>query len=545
MSPRVDTSTGIAVSESSADDRRGAGASMASRATATTTSATVVGAITLVSRVFGFVRVLVVAAILGVGDLGNAFQSSNSMSNVLFELLAAGALSAVLVPVFVSARERNDSEGGDELASRLLTVALVALGALTVVAIATAPWLADLLTVGTDPAVRDDQRALTTVLLVWFLPQTVFYAWGAIAGAQLHARRRFVAVAVAPIANTVVTVGALLVFRSVAGAEPGLDLDRSATVWLGVAGTGGVLSFVGVIVVAARRAGSRLGLRRQVWNREVASVLASSAWGVALHTAGAIFLFAAMIGGNSVAGGAIAYQTAFVFFLAPYAVLAQPIQTVVHPELSADAAAEAWDRFAERLRQSVDRTVVVAAPVAAIGTAVALPAMSTVAFGASGEGRGAELIAAALASLLVGVVGYSLFLLLARASFALGDAKTPAIVAIGATGFGALLIAAVAPQFDGNARVAVLGLSHSMSYALGAGAMVVVLRRRLRRPIWSMPRIGFLVAIVASTAVAVGVTRTVGTSGRPGAAFAVTVGAGCVGSLWWLARGSARVRELR
>ncbi|MDQ1521099.1 MAG: putative peptidoglycan lipid flippase, partial [Actinomycetota bacterium] len=54
------------------------------------------GAVTAVSRGFGFVRVLVIAGVLGTTYLGNTFQATNSMSNVLFELLAAGALSAVL-----------------------------------------------------------------------------------------------------------------------------------------------------------------------------------------------------------------------------------------------------------------------------------------------------------------------------------------------------------------------------------------------------------------------------------------------------------------
>ena len=106
--------------------------------------------------------------------------------------------------------------------------------------------------------------------------------------------------------------------------------------------------------------------------------------------------------------------------------------------------------------------------------------------------------------------------------------------------FRSLGIAAVAPQFEGNARVAVLGLSHSISYAIGAGAMAVVIRRRLRRPIWSVPRVDFVLATLASTTAAVVVTRTVGTSGRPGAAAAAAVGGALVGALWWLARGWAR-----
>ena len=69
------------------------------------------GAITAVSRALGLVRVLVVSAVLGISFLGNAFQQANSVSNVLFELLAAGALSAVLVPTFVDLLDRRAASG--------------------------------------------------------------------------------------------------------------------------------------------------------------------------------------------------------------------------------------------------------------------------------------------------------------------------------------------------------------------------------------------------------------------------------------------------
>ena len=74
-------------------------------------AARVMGAATAVSRILGFGRVLVIAAVLGTTDLGNTFSASNSVSNVLFDLLAAGALSAVLVPAFVELLERRAAAG--------------------------------------------------------------------------------------------------------------------------------------------------------------------------------------------------------------------------------------------------------------------------------------------------------------------------------------------------------------------------------------------------------------------------------------------------
>ena len=120
----------------------------AGRGSSTTTRAAAgMGAITAVSRALGLVRVLVVSAVLGVSFLGNAFQQANSVSNVLFELLAAGALSAVLVPAFVELLDREGHDRAEQVAGGVLGVALAGLGAVTVVGVVGAPWLAEVLTV--------------------------------------------------------------------------------------------------------------------------------------------------------------------------------------------------------------------------------------------------------------------------------------------------------------------------------------------------------------------------------------------------------------
>src|SRR5207244_2261260 len=100
-------------------------------------------------------------------SLGDAFQSANSFSNVLFELLAAGALSAVLVPAFVRLLDDGDRTGAEEVAGGVLGLALVGLGALVAVGILIAPQLAWVLAHDAS----DDQRELVTFLLRLFLPQ--------------------------------------------------------------------------------------------------------------------------------------------------------------------------------------------------------------------------------------------------------------------------------------------------------------------------------------------------------------------------------------
>ena len=139
-------------------------------------SAAGMGAAAALSRAFGAVRVLAIAAILGTTYLGNTFQSSNTVSNVLFELLAAGALSAVLVPSFVGLFDLDDDDGAELLASELLGLATLILGAVALVGVIASPWLAKVLTSAVeDPAIASAQAKLATFLLWFFIPQVVLY----------------------------------------------------------------------------------------------------------------------------------------------------------------------------------------------------------------------------------------------------------------------------------------------------------------------------------------------------------------------------------
>lgn len=435
------------------------------------------GAVTALSRAAGFVRVLVIMAVLGTSDLGDAFQAANLLSNVLFELLAAGALSAVLVPTFVQLLDRGDQAAAEEVAGRVLGVALLVLGAVSVVGILASPLLADLLTAGAKPGVADEQRDLVAFLLPFFLPQVLLYAAGTIASAVLYARRHFAITAAAPIGNTVVMVAGLLLFRVAAGNDPGLDLTTGERLLLVLAGTGGVLGFVGLLLVACARSGFRLRPRRLHGDTRVTAVLKHSGWGVALHTAGGLLLGAAILACSGVEGGVVAYNGAWVFFLAPYAVLAQPVHTTILPELVMEARDHGLARVAASLRWALERMGLLVLPVTAAMVALALPAMRLVQFGETNR-SGIELLAAALAGLAAGLYPYSAFLLFSRGYYALDESRYPGLVAVGSAVVGVVVMAVAAVTLDGPARIAVLGLGHSAAYAVGALVLAVGLHRR-------------------------------------------------------------------
>jgi putative peptidoglycan lipid II flippase len=471
------------------------------RGTSTTTRAAAgMGAITAISRALGLVRVLVVTAVLGTTFLGNAFQAANSVSNVLFELLAAGALSAVLVPAFVELIERHDRAGAEEVAGGVLGVALAGLGVVTVLGVVGAPWLARVLTATVPDEVAADQRALVTYLLRFFVPQILLYAAGTIATAALYAQRRFAVTAAAPIGNTVVMVACLAVFRAVAGPDPGLDLSSGEKLLLVAAGTGGVVAFVGVLVGACELSGFRLRPRRPRRDPRVVAALRHSGWGVVLHTGAGLLLGAAIVAGGGVAGGVVAYQVGWVIFLAPYAVLAQPIHTAILPELVTEAREHGFGRVAASLRWALERMAVLVVPATAGMMALALPAMRLVSFGETGP-EGAALLAAAVAGLAVGLLPYSAFLLLARGYYALGDSRTPGVVSLGCALAGVGVMVAGTLAADGTARIFVLGLGHSAAYALGVIVLGVGMTRRTGGSLWPAA-LGRVVALSAAVGLA-------------------------------------------
>jgi putative peptidoglycan lipid II flippase len=444
-----------------------------------TRAAARMGAAAAVSRVFGGVRVAVIAAVLGTTALGDTFQSSNSVSNVLFELLAAGALSAVLVPAFVDHFEKHDDAGAEEVAGGVLTIAVLGLLVVSVIGVVAAPALARVLTSAVDdPTVAAQQRELATFLLRFFVPQIVLYAVGTVATAVLNAKGSFSLPAAAPIGNTVLLVASMVLFRVMAGSEPGLDITTGEQIVLGLGGTLGVAAFVGVPAMALRMKGFRMRVRpRAAWrDPRVRSLLRLSGWAVIQHAASGLLLITAIVVGGGVAGGVVAYQFAFVVFLTPYGVLAQPILTTILPVMARHASADNRGEIGKALRWALASMAAVTLPVSAACVALSVPIMTVLAFGRAADGDGPELLGAALASLGAGLLPYGAFLLLARGWYVLGDSRTPAIAVAVTSLVGAGLMVAGGLTVDGPERLLVLGGAHSVTFLLAAVWLAVRLR---------------------------------------------------------------------
>ncbi len=488
-------------------------------------------ALTLVARLTGLVRVLVVAAVLGTTFLGNTFQSANSVSNLIFELFAAGALQAAMIPTLVELLARHDDAEAAHVAGSLLGLAAAVLAAVAGAGMLAAPWIMRVLVAGVESAeVRQAQIRLGTVLLWFFLPQVVLYAVGAVATGVLNARGRFALPVAAPIANNVVVVGACWLFwRLRDGVSPGLDLTGAQTAVLGLGTTLGVLALSAIPVVAVVRSGFSLRPRLDLAHAGVQRVLRRGGWAALFLVGTQVLLGVVLVLANGVEGGVVVYQVAYTLFLVPHALFAMPVLTALFPSLSRCAAAGDAARYARGVAAGLAAIGFLVLPAAAVLAALAGPLSRVVLFGESATA--AAPVAAAVAAFAPGLFGYGTFVFLARALDARGDTRTPALVHLGVVALAALAMVSLAPAVDGAGRVVVLAAIHSLAYLSGA----VVLGLRVwswlpdDRPAVVRPlAIGAGAAAVAGAVMWAGQQRLAG-AGRMGDAVVVAA-VGAVGA---------------
>lgn len=490
-----------------------------------------VGAANLASRLTGLARVVAVGAALGTTFAGNTYQTANLVSNVLFELLAAGLLSSVLVPPLVRRAQDGDPEGVERLAGAALGIGLAAMGAVTVVGLALRPWLMRALTLAVeDPGVREREVALGSYLLVAFIPQVVLYAVGSVATAALHARQRFTAAALAPVANNLIVIATMGAFWALSRhARPGLDLSTAQRLVLGMGTTAGVLAMTLVPVVALRRGGFRLRPRWDPGCPDLRRLARDGAWAAVGLAMAQVLVAATLVLANRVEGGVIAYHIAFQAFLLPFALLAHPILTTIYPRLAAAAAKATskatWDDFARLLAGGSRALLTLVVPVSMVVAAVAGLGAGAFQVGALDE-AGARLVGQALAAYSLGLAGYAGLHYLTRALYAAGDTRTPALVLVGVAVAGTALMAAGAGLADGSGRLVAIGLAHSAAVLGGTAVLGAALRRKLAVP-WfpwaAAGRSAGLAALAGGVAWA-GASAAPG-HGRTGAALSLVLGA--------------------
>jgi len=497
------------------------------------------------ARVTGLLRVVAVGGALGTTYLGNTYQTANLVSNLLFELLAAGVLSSVLVPPFVALLDADRREEAEHLAGAVLGVALAVLAAVTVAGLLVRPWIMRALTVAVaDDAVRDAEVELGGFLLLAFVPQVLFYAVSSVATAVLHGSRRFAAAAFAPVANNVMVIATMVAFRALTGGDGGLALALSHRLVLALGTTAGVVAMAAVPLVALRRAGIRLRPRWDPTHPALRSLGRAGAWGIVYLTMSQLLVAVTLVLANRVEGGVVAYHIAFTTFLLPFALLAHPVLTTAYPGLAADAHARRWSGFADALGRAARSIAFLVLPAAALLAALAGPGLRLIELGALDD-AGSRLVAGALAAYALGLAGYAGLHLLTRASYAAGDTRTPALVNVGVALGGSALMAVLSAIAPTSGRMVAIGVAHSVAMVAGAVALGLHLRRRTGAawPVGATIARSLAGAVAAGLA-AKGVADLMPDAGRLGAALAVGLGGAAGVGVYLLVEWALRAPEL-
>lgn len=502
-----------------------------------------------ISRLTGFVRLAVALAVLGTTtQLGNVYQTANTVPTLLFELFAAGALQAALIPDLVGRLDRGDHEGAGRIASSALLVGGVGLGGLVVVGIAARGPVMDWFLREVPEATRPDAAALGEFLLWFFMPQLLLYLAGSVATAVLNAQRRFYAPVFAPLVNNVVVIATLGVFAlQRSGRPPSLDLTTAEKLVLAGGTTAGVLLFCSLPVVAALRTGFRLRRPLSPRSPEFTGLVRSSSWTITFLALGQLLSIVVLPLTNAVDGHTLVWQTSWQVFLLPYALLAVPVLTARFPAMSSAIRRGdhgAFARFVADGALSVTSFGLLAgAAMIATGPLMA----RIVAFGAA-EG-GVDALGSAIVGFGAGVAAYGLLMFLARAWFAAGDARTPALIQLAVVLAAATVMTLVVDTVDDRHRLLVLALCFAAAQVVGAALAFLLLwpRHLAGRPESERLPAGVARRFAAAVAAGVAMWAVAQAAGdtRPAAA-ATLVGAGAVGVAVFLgaqrALGGAGVR---
>lgn len=433
------------------------------------------------SRLTGFVRSLAIAAAIGVLLVGDAYNTANTLPNIVYELLLGGVLTSVVVPLLVHAQER-DPDGGEQYTQRLLTVTLAALAGATLLATLAAPLLTRAYV--PDTGAKAD---LTTFFAYLLLPEIFFYGLGAMIGAVLNTRGVFGAPAWAPVLNNIVVIvvaGMFLVFTRDAGPRITQSLTTAEVLMLGIGTTLGIVVQAIVLLPALRRTGFRWRLRLDVRGARLGEAGGLAVWVVGYVVVSQVGYFVQVRAANGVAAGqpgqAVLTFSSLLFQM-PYGILGVSLLTALMPRMSRAAARGDRASVLSDLSLGARLSALALLPVTALFVVLG-PAIGTVVFGhgrtAVDEARD---IGTVLAVSAFGLVPFAITMLQLRVFYAVKDARTPTWINVGMVGVKVVLSLLAVLLLDDRHLIAGLMVATSLSYVAGAVAGELLLRRRFGR----------------------------------------------------------------
>ena len=492
---------------------------------------------TVFSRASGYLRNLLLAAAIGNELHADLFNIGNTIPNMLYILLAGGVFNAVLVPQLVRA-QKNDPDGGEAYTNRVITVAAIFLGVVTILLVLAAPLLMRLYLNGAydDPGLAA-QRDSAIVFARYCLPQVFFYGMFVLLGQVLNARGRFGPMMWAPIANNAIAIVVLVLYLVWFGA---LDAGHGCAAYtstqelvLGGGATLGIVAQVLILLPVLRAAGVRFRPRYDLRGSGLGHTFRLGVWTVLFVVVNqvAYTVVVRLASGGTAssacdhlarhahhatahqaaadATGYTVYAAAFLFVMVPHAIVTVSLATAILPRLSAKAADGDLPGLAGTLAGTLRTALAVVIPFA-----VALPLLgydaAKVLFGYGATATTFDHYVPSMILFGPGIVFFTVHYLMLRGFYALELNRTVFFIqcAIGATNV--VVAVLLVHQATAAGTSPALVIAYGSSYVLGSAVSYVSLRGRLgglETPALVRFLVRVLVAAGASAAIAWAVGR--------------------------------------
>ena len=512
-----------------------------------------------VSRVTGLLRFVALAWALGQTLLADSYNLANTTPNMLYDVVLGGVLAATFIPVFVDRLANRPEAEAFESISAVITVSVVILASTTVVALIAAPYLINLLTALDTHAHSGhihrvlQERQVATTFLRWFVIQIAAYGLFALAAALLNTRRRFVAVAWAPIVNNIVCIAILVWFGLWAGHGASLtsvEQHRTQLILLGLGTSLGVV-FQGVALVPSLLRAD-LGRLRWRWNlhdEALRTVARLGAWTFGFVVANQVALFIVTVLAGSVPGPdpVSSYTYAYAFFQLPYGIIAVTVMSVVAPDLAEKWSTDQTEAFLHRMSGGLRAVMALVIPSAVGMLLLAKPGIALLLGFGHSTPAGTATAGAALSMFSLGLPGFCAYLYFVRVLQAMQRTKVAFFLYLIENGLNIVLAIALVHPLG----VRGLALSLSISYTVAALLALAVFHQwfgRLAPTATWAPLTRVVIATVPMAFVVLLVSNLSGTTSTAGL-FARVVGATIAGGLTfaatvvWLGRRSESARR--
>ncbi|MGV0433860.1 murein biosynthesis integral membrane protein MurJ [Corynebacterium ureicelerivorans] len=432
---------------------------------------------TLISRVTGFIRTVLIGAALG-EVVAASFNTANTLPNLITEIVLGSVLTALVVPVLVRA-EKEDADHGAAFIRRLFTLTLTLMTVVTLVAVTTAPLL-------TRMMMDEDSKGnlvQTTSFAYLVLPQIFFYGMFSLFMAILNTKEHFRPGAWAPVANNVVSIAVLVAYMALPGqlnpAAP-TSISNPHVLLLGLGTTAGVVVQCLIMLPALRKLGIDL---RPLWGiderlKQFGGMALAIVTYVAISQLG--YIITTRIAFNADAAAQFIYQQHWMLLQMPYGIIGVTLLTAIMPRMSRNAADGDDEAVVADLTMGTKLTFIALIPIIIFMTALGPDiARALFAYG-SFSPEAANTLGLTISASSFTLIPYALVMLHLRVFYAREEAWTPTFIIAGITGT-KVLLSALAPHIarEPSHVVVLLGAANGFGFVAGALIGALLLRRKL------------------------------------------------------------------